>query len=203
MTNTRSTPANDTGALPPLPATMVGRPFGSDETGRPVGCRKGSFIRATVEYMLECVAQRTLATLKSPGEARASEQGDQAVKAVMQAKAAALEVLLARLNAAIPDPTYHVTAQYLMNDRNSYSLEFTVFVGSICRELSGDPQFPFNTGARSVPSSLVLLLRPFSLSQVYRMVSRFSAKLADTDLRVGKVTPTSAVIQSWPSPRWM
>jgi PAS domain S-box-containing protein len=195
MLNLRSNPPPAKPDLPPLPVTMVGRPFGFDEAGRPVGCRKGSFIRATVEYVLECVAQRTLAALPSPGGAAASERADQAANAVTQAKAAALEQLVTRLNAAIPDPRYHVTADYLMDDRNSYSLEFTVFVGSICRELSGDPNFPFNAGARSVPASLALLLRPFSLSQVYRMVSRFSAKLADTDLRVGKVTPTSAVIQ--------
>ena len=196
MLNLRSDPPAAKPDLPPLPATMVGRPFGSDEAGRTVGIRKGSFIRATVDYLLECVAQRTLAALPSPRGATASEQpADQAANAVTQAKAEALEQLVTRLNAAIPDPRYHVTADYLMDDRNSYSLEFTVFVGSICRELSGDPDFPFNVGARSVPASLALLLRPFSLSQVYRMVSRFSAKLADTDLRVGKVTPTSAVIQ--------
>ena len=195
MLNLRSNPPPAKPALPPLPATMAGRPFGFDEAGRPVGCRKGSFIRAAVEYMLECVAKRTVAAVPSSGEVDASKRAGLVADAVAQAKAAALEQLLARLNAAIPDPSYHVTADYLMNDRNSYSLEFTFFVDHICRELSGDLNFSFNVGVRSIPASLVFLLRPFSLSQVYRMVSRFSAKLADTDLRAGKVTPTSAVIQ--------
>ena len=44
--------------LAALPETMVGRPFGSDEAGQPVGRTKGSFVRKAVEYMLECVAQR-------------------------------------------------------------------------------------------------------------------------------------------------
>jgi PAS domain S-box-containing protein len=174
---------------------MAGRPFGSDEAGRPVGRTKGSFIRATVEYMLECVAQRAVAVLASHGEVGASERADRAAGAMAPAKAAALEQLLTRLNAAIPDPRYHVTADYLMNEGHIYSVEFDTFLSHICRELSEDPRFHFNRGARSIPAFVALLSRPFSLNQTYRMLPRFTAKLADTDLRVGKVTPTSAVIQ--------
>jgi predicted hydrocarbon binding protein len=174
---------------------MVGRPFGSDEAGRPVGRTKGAFIRAAVEYMLECVAHRTLSALPPHEQSGASERGDQASEAVAQAKTAALEQLLNRLNAAIPDPRYHVTADYLMNTAHSYSVEFSTFLGQICCELSGDPRFSFNVGARSISPSVALLVRPFSLSQTYRLVPRFTAKMADTDLRVGKVTPTSAEIQ--------
>jgi len=174
---------------------MVGRPFGYDEAGRPVGRTKGSFIRATVEYMLECVAQRTVAALPSPGEIGAPEGTEQVAGAVAQAKAAALQELLTRLNAAIPDQHFHVSAEYLMHEGHSYSVEFDTFLSHICRELSGDPRFHFNRGARSIPASVALLSRPFSLSQTYRMLPHFTAKLADTDLRVGKVTPTSAVIQ--------
>ena len=115
--------------------------------------------------------------------------------AIEQAKAEALEQLLKRLNAAITDPRYHVTVDYLMNEGHTYSVEFDAFLSHICGELSGDPRFHFNRGARSIPPSVVLLSRPFPLSQTYRMLPRFTAKLADTDLRVGRVTRTSAVIQ--------
>jgi hypothetical protein len=179
---------------------MAGRPFGFDEAGRPVGRTKGSFIRATVGYMLECVAQRAVAAVPSLGEAGASERTEQMAGAMAQAKAEAIEQLLTRLNAAIPDPRYHVTADYLMNEGHIYSVEFDTFLSHICRELSGDPRFHFNRGTRSIPAFVVLLSRPFSLSQTYRMVPRFTAKLADTDLRVGTVTPTSAVIL-WHSER--
>jgi PAS domain S-box-containing protein len=174
---------------------MAGRPFGSDEAGQPVGRTKGSFIRATVEYMLECVAQRAAAAVPSLGEVDASERADQVTAAMAQAKAAAMDQLMTRLNAAIPDPRYHVTADYLMNEGHSFSVEFDTFLSHICYELSGDPHFHFNRGARSIPISVALLSRPFSLSQTYRMLPRFAAKLADTDLRVGTVTPTSATIQ--------
>ena len=170
----------ETSGLAALPATMVGRPFGTDEAGRPVGRTKGPLIRATVEYMLECVEQR--AAVADPAS-------------VGRARAAALEELIARLNAAIRDPHYHVTVDYLMAEGHSYSVEFDTFVGLIGRELSGDPAFHFNCGTRGIPVSVVQLTRPFSLGQVYRMLPRFAAKLADTDLRVGRVTSTSAVIQ--------
>jgi two-component system sensor histidine kinase/response regulator len=191
----RSAPPSYASSLAPLPATMVGRPFGSDEAGRPVGRTKGSFIRATVEYMLECVAQRAADELPPLEQADVTDRTEQAAAAVAQAKAAALDELLHHLNAAIPDPSYHVTAGYLMNEGNSYSVEFDTFLSHICRKLSGDPRFHFNRGTRSIPTSVALLSRPFSLSQTYRMLPRFTAKLADTDLRVGTVTPTSAVIQ--------
>jgi len=179
-----------------LPDTMVGRPFGTDEEGRPVGRTKGAYVRAAVQYMLECVTQRA-ADSGAPSLAKGDEQerSRRMKLAAEQTKGAALEQLVTRLNAAIPDPRYHVTAEYLMNEGNSYSLEFTTFLGRLCEELSGDPRFSFNVGARSIPSSLAVLIRPFSLSQVYRLVPRLTAKMADTDLRVGKVTPVSAVIQ--------
>ncbi|MCU0595473.1 MAG: hypothetical protein MUC98_08450, partial [Desulfobacterota bacterium] len=190
MMDLRSTPPSDASGPALLPASMVGRPFGSDEAGRPVGRTKGSFIRATVEYMLECVAQRTAAASPSLGESADLAEGP-----VARAKTAALDQLVHRLNAAIPDPRYHVSADYLLNEGNIYSVEFDAFLSHICCELSGDPRFHFNRGARSIPASVALLSRPFSLSQTYRMLPRFTAKLADTDLRVDKVTRTSAVVQ--------
>ena len=57
MMDSRSALSSDPSGPAPLPATMVGRPFGIDEAGRPVGRPKGYFVRSSVEYMLECVAQ--------------------------------------------------------------------------------------------------------------------------------------------------
>ncbi|NTV41946.1 MAG: hypothetical protein HGA63_01470, partial [Syntrophobacteraceae bacterium] len=154
MMDVRSAPPSDPSGPAALPAAMVGRPFGTDEAGQPVGRTKGSFVRKAVEYMLECVAQRAAASLPPHERVGASERTDQEASAVEQAKAAALEQLLTRLNAAIPDPRYHVTADYLMNAAHSYSVEFSTFLGQICCELSGDPRFSFNVGARSISPSV-------------------------------------------------
>jgi hypothetical protein len=84
MMDGRSATPSDISGPEALPATMVGRPFGSDEAGRPVGRTKGYFVSASVEYMLECVAQRAAAAPEAQGDAAA------------KAKAWAMEQLLNR-----------------------------------------------------------------------------------------------------------
>jgi hypothetical protein len=116
-----------------------------------------------------------------------------------RARAAALEELVARLNAAIPDPLYHVTAEYLLDEAHSYSIEFDVFACEICRQMSGDPDYHFNRGAKTIPASLAYLGRPFSLAQVYKMVPRLVSKFAEADLRSVRAGPGSAVIQYYPN----
>jgi len=175
--------------LPPLPAHLEGRPFGRDEDGRPLNRTRGHVIRATLEYMLECVGQHAAQSL--PPETSSEERADR----VAQAKDAVFEQLVERLNAAILDPRYHVTADYLLNEGNAYSVEFNAFFSELCRQLSGDPDFHFNCGARSIPTAILSLGRPFSLSQVYNLLPRFTAKYAATDFRVVRVTSNSAIIQ--------
>ena len=140
-------------SLPPLPERMVGRPFGADEAGRPITHTKGHVIRGAVEYMLECLARR--AAKESAGMSGAERETQ-----IAQARAAALDQLVARLNAAIPDPLYHVSAEYLLDDAHSYSTEFDAFACEICRQMSGDPRYHFNRGAKTIPSSLAYLGRP-------------------------------------------
>jgi PAS domain S-box-containing protein len=169
-----------------LPPVMVGRPYGFDENGHPVSRTKGSIIRVTVEYMLECVSERSASRGEPP-------------ETIELAKSAALDELVNRLNSAISDPRYHITADYLMNEGHSYSVEFDVYLSVICQELSGDPRFHFNRGTRGNPAAVALLSRPFSLSQVYRLLPRFAAKVADTDFKVISVSSNNAVIQWNPS----
>ncbi len=175
--------------LPPLPRYMVGRPFGLDEAGRPITHIRGTIVRATVEYMLDCVGRRATETLPlGTGEsARAAT--------VKQARATALGELVARLNAAIPDPHYHVSGNYLLDEGNSYSVEFDAFTIIVCQELSGDPNFQFNRGARGLPASIVPLLRPFSLRRIYQVLPGFASRFAATDVRGVVVRDSSAVFQ--------
>jgi hypothetical protein len=56
MTEPQETMATAQPGLPLLPAHMAGRPFGIDEEGKPVGRTKGSIVRSTVDYMLDCAA---------------------------------------------------------------------------------------------------------------------------------------------------
>ena len=92
---------------------------------------------------------------------------------------------------------YHVTVDYLLNEGNIYSVEFDTFLSHICRAVPGTRAFTSTAAPGASPASLALLSLPFSLSQTYRMLPRFTAKLADTDLRVGTVTRTKASVVEW------
>ncbi|MBN1888028.1 MAG: SpoIIE family protein phosphatase [Thermoflexales bacterium] len=172
-----------------LPPQMVGRPFGVDEAGRPINRNKGVIIIATIQHMLACVAERVVRLLP-PGTPAAEREAR-----VAQAQDAAFDELVRRLNEAVPDPRYHVTREYLLNEGHAYSVEFDAFLSHICYELADDPRFHFNRGAKSIPPSILFLARPFPLSQVYNLLPRFAGKFADTEFRVVHVAPGSATIQ--------
>jgi signal transduction histidine kinase/DNA-binding response OmpR family regulator len=166
---------------------MKMRPFGLDESGQSVGRTKGTIMSMTIKYMLEYIARQIPETLPAP-ERRA---------AVERAQAEAQAELVRRINAAIDDPRYHVTLDYLMNEGHVYSVEFDLFFAEIARAVLGEPfeEFHFRRAAKSVPESIARLARPLPLRQVYNLLPRFAAKFADTDFRVVQVQPTSAVIQ--------
>lgn len=165
-----------------LPVRLLERPFGVDAQGRPLNRTKGPIIRATVEAMLRSVEKK--AAEVSPGD-----EG-----AVGNARASALAELVRRLNAAITEAEFHVSADSLLNEANSYSVEFNVFLAEICRELSGDPDFHFHTGASGVPS-ITRIARPLSPRYVYSLLPKFAGWVADTDLSVAEVKASSAVIR--------
>ncbi|MBI3160897.1 MAG: response regulator [Chloroflexi bacterium] len=170
-----------------LPPQMYGRPFGLDESGKSVGRTKGTIISMTWKYMLEQVANRV------PSDLSASERK----AAIRKAQEEAAAECVRRLNEVIGDPRYHVTAEYLLNEGNVYSVEFDLYFAEVARELSGESfeTFHFNRATKSVPEAVAILARPLPLKQVYNLLPRFAAKFADTDFRVIQVQPNSAVIQ--------
>jgi signal transduction histidine kinase/CheY-like chemotaxis protein len=154
-----------------LPDRMKMLPFGVDENGKSVGRTKGTIISSTMAFMLKQVDEHAREDVKNE--------------------------LVRRVNEAIGDPRYQVTPEYLMNEGNVYSVEFDLFFSEIARQLSGRPfdEFHFDRAANSVPESIAVLVRPFSLRQVYNLLPRFAAKFADTDFRVVQVKKNSAIIQ--------
>jgi signal transduction histidine kinase/HPt (histidine-containing phosphotransfer) domain-containing protein len=175
--------------LPPLPPRLVGRPFGADETGRPIRQARGSSIVAAIEQMRTCLVQQALQTLP-PGT-----PPQECATCIARTGAEALDQLVERLNAAIPDPQYHVSAEYLLDETHAYSHEFNLFVNEYASEISGDAHFFFNRGLRSIPASYVYIGRPLSLAQVYSLLSRLTVRVSDADIRTLYTTATSAVLQ--------
>lgn len=155
---------------------MEFRPFGVDAEGNKIRDASGVTVLANVECLEELVS-----------ETRDPQAGQEAV----------LE-LCRRLNERISDRTYHVTPQFLKNVWNSYSYEFVCFLGQICNDLSGDPEFQFRVGERKLISPIIQTLgRPFSVSQIYRMFPHFGQKYSKGSIHfsTGAITERSAILR--------
>jgi GAF domain-containing protein len=168
---------------------MLGRPFGVDERGNPIDHGSGKIIVGSIEWMRVCVGRAARAGM--PVGLSKEEQEER----IHEAQDRALDRLVEMLNAAIADPRYHVTREYLLDDSNRYSYEFRLFVSDYCRVLSGDPDFFQKAGGRSIPAAISLLAKPLGVQRVFAVLPRFMAKLVRTDLRVVSTAPTSAVIR--------
>jgi PAS domain S-box-containing protein len=175
--------------LPPLPPSMLGRPFGADENGHSIHHVRGSLLRAAVEQMQDYLEYRLAEGL--PDTLTTEERQAR----ISQAREAALEELVARVNACIPEPAYHVSASYLLDETNYYSHEFQVYTDVLAKEICGDPDFYFHRGMRSIPASVVILGQPFSVRQIYNLLPRFTAMVTNDDIRSIATAPDSAVIQ--------
>ncbi len=121
---------------------MEFRPFGQELTGEKIRDVSGITIRANMEYLQELETQKE-----------------------RQVGSDELTLMLVKLlNERIPDPTFHVTAEFLRNPWNSYSYEFTMFLSEFCVDLSSDPNFHFNLGKEKFPPPIIQILgRPFSI----------------------------------------
>lgn len=152
------------------------RPFGVDPQGHKIRDVSGATVRANVEYLEEAVAH-----------AQGPEAGPLAT-----------ETLSRLLNERIRDQAYHVTPAFLKNAWNSYSYEFTCFLGELCKVIVNDPQFPLRVGKEKFLSPMIQTLgRPFSVAQIYRMFPHFGEKFVKGSvlLGAGLVTDHSAVLR--------
>jgi signal transduction histidine kinase len=155
---------------------MEFRPFGTNPNGEKIRDVSGVAVRANMEYLEEVVTR-----------ARGAQAGKHAV-----------ETLVRLLNERIPDRAYHVTIPFLMNQWNSYSYEFLMFLDCFCNQIADDPQFQFNLGAEKfIPPIIQTLARPFSVPQIYRMFGYFGEKYApgSINFEVIEVTDSKAVLQ--------
>ncbi len=156
-------------------AFMEFRPFGVDESGEKIRDVSGVSVRAMADYTDRYVSRL-----------RGAQAGIQAI-----------EELCRRLNERIRDPIYHVTPRFLRNQWNSYSYEFVCYVYEFCIQLSGDPQFIFYAGKEKISPTIQILGRPFSVAQIYRMLTHFGSKYAPVSIiyNVVNVAEQSAVLR--------
>ena len=184
-----SQPAGTIDEIPADLRRMRGRPFGRDERGEPIAHGSGRIVVGSVRYL------QALAGATAEREAPEALDPEEVKALVEHARADVLDRLVAMLNAAIDDERYHVTPAYLLNESNSYSYEFRLFVGEYSRMLSGDEDFFINQGRRSVPNAIVQLIRPIGIRQTYAILPRIAAKYVKTELAVVRTDERSAVVR--------
>jgi signal transduction histidine kinase/ActR/RegA family two-component response regulator len=135
---------------------MEFQPFGRTPDGKRVDDVSGVSMRGHIACLEEIVSR----------------------KLGQEAAAEAVKELVRLLNERIPDPSYHVTPEFLKNPWNSYSHEFAVFLPSFSSTLAGDPDFHIKAGRRLVQPMIQTLGRPFSVQQIFRMIAYFGNKYA-------------------------
>ena len=175
----------------PLPdlGSMAGNPFGRNEKGERIDHGTGKLVVGAIEWLWKCVERTVLES--APATLSSSEKSVLANRT----KDEVLERLVELLNGTIPDPRYHVTRDYLLNESNNYSYEFRLFVAEYCRALSGDELFFYHQGAQSIPGPIQLLTKPLGVRRSYAMMPRLIAKFVRTDLRVIETTDSTALIR--------
>jgi signal transduction histidine kinase/CheY-like chemotaxis protein len=89
---------------------------------------------------------------------------------------------------------YRVTLKDMMTDGNSFSNEFSTFFANICAELSGDPKFDFNRGAK-IAYVAPWLIRPLSLKRTYLLMPKLVGMFFKSELTTVSATDHSAVLQ--------
>ncbi len=168
-------------------------PFGMSEKGQRTDFISGTSIRSTLLYMQEVVERVTAQGL--PLHLSADERAAEA----QAASQCALESLLEMLNASLVDPQHYITAEYLLNARNYYSYEFSLVLGEYAKAIAGEEDFYFKRGQRTIPASLVWVVRPFSVSQVYVAVPRLLSNFASTHITLIDSSPQRAVLRWKPT----
>jgi signal transduction histidine kinase/CheY-like chemotaxis protein len=186
MTETSERPPLASKKLVSKLTQMKRQPFGALEDGSLVEEIKGSLLIGSINYMQEVVAAEAGQTL--PADI-SDEEGRQRIQ---EAQREALDRLVEMLNAAQADERYHVTADYILDESNSYTTEFWLFTVDYCRVICGDPDFYRNSSQGRIPPILVRLFSPLSTSMIFQLLPQIASKLSNTDLRAVEVTPTSA-----------
>ncbi len=186
--STRDYSANHTAPIiRPLPEKMIFTPFGVDKNGKRIADVDGATLRAVADYMTEYIEKRVGAAL--PADTSANVRA----KKVEEAQQAALDDLMRRINASLPDG-YTLTLQDAMKSGNFYSNEFGSFFANIAAELSGDPEFDFNRGKKTAYVA-PWLIRPLTLRRTYQVMPRLVGIFFKSELSVVNLTDNSAILQ--------
>ncbi len=175
-------------ALPPM---MSERPYGETEEGQPLDLITGNTFFRRINATLDIVAEQ--ATSDFPPNLT----DDEIDVRVREVRASAIEQLVRRLNDAIIEPEYSLTAENLLDQSRRYSVECSQYLAKFCFELAGErPDFYVDIGDRTLPHRQSSLTRPMSLRQAYMMLSRNARWISPEAIYSELTGPTSVTIRT-------
>ncbi len=175
-----------------LPKYLTDRPFGNDESGKPINHIRGTLLFSAIEQLKESVARNVSTNLSDNLNLR------ERTALIEQTQSEAIDLLISRVNNAITDPRYNITREMLFDTNRFYSHQFNLLINQAALEISGDPHFFFRRGFKSIPAGIKAVMRHLSIQQIYNIIPRLSARVVEEDIRVARVTSHSAVIQWHP-----
>lgn len=173
----------------PLPRFMAGRPFGNDTNGRTISDVRGETMRRLVAYLEHRVE---MATRDRYGSASGAPD---ALVAIEQAGSRATNDLVRQLNAAISDPTYHVTADSLAQSGSAYSFEFFTYAVTCCTEITRDAGFAYRWVSHMGLPPGWLILSGLPLSSVYASLPTLVRFLSYARLDCEKIAENQVLIR--------
>ncbi len=177
--------------LLPLPRHIAGRPFGQDAHGHAISEVRGTSVAMLVHY-LERRAE--LLTRQRYGSAAFA---DDAQAEISQASSRARAELVRRLNEAIPDPAYHVTAESLKQSGIGYSYEFFVYAVTFCQEITDDDGFAYHwIPQMGIPAGWIAYTG-LGLSHVYASLPFLIRFLGHVRMQCERVSDKQVIIRQF------
>ena len=177
--------------LLPLPRQMTGRPFGQDGHGHAISEVRGSTVGMLLHYLerrAEHFARQQYGSAAFAEDARTE---------ISYAGSRARNELIRRLNEAIVDPAYHVTAESLKQASLGYSYEFFVYAVTFCQEILNDEHFAYNwIPQMGIPTGWIAYTG-LGLGHVYSSLPFLIRFMAHVRLQCERVSNTQVVVRQY------
>ena len=170
---------------------MTRRPFGQDGHGRAIVEVRGATVGMLLDYLgrrAEYLARQRHGSTVFSEDARTE---------ISQASIHARTELIRRLNEAIVEPAYHVTAESLKQSGLGYSYEFFVYAVTFCQEILNDEHFAYNwIPQMGIPTGWIAYTG-LGLGHVYSSLPFLIRFMAHVRLQCERVSNTQVVVRQY------
>lgn len=164
-------------------------PYGTDaETGQNMD-QVTRAIHAACEFLTDTLREQASSDL--PPDLHPEQREQRLAAAVDEAFAD----LVAMLNDSVADPRYPISREFLFDPKSYYSYEMQLITNTYITAIAGDPKFTFKRGPRTIPQSLIWIMRPLTVAQRYEAMPGVIARFITADLKTIQVEGNRAIVQ--------